>query len=90
MEFVKLLDFIYVFLTKAWLQKDVTKKIREYYKESSDIEGTLRRLPRYLVAERAIVSLPLQILHPYYMANILSNYLLLFNATSWANKDFVY
>lgn len=28
---------------------------REYYKESGDIDGTLRRLPRYLVAERAIL-----------------------------------
>ncbi|KAL8463225.1 hypothetical protein ACS0TY_034026 [Phlomoides rotata] len=37
-------------------EKDVTKNIREYYKESSDIEGTLRRLPRYLVAERAILN----------------------------------
>ncbi|KAL3614602.1 hypothetical protein CASFOL_041688 [Castilleja foliolosa] len=34
---------------------DVTKKIREYYKESGDIEGTLRQLPRYMVAERAIL-----------------------------------
>ncbi|GFP99227.1 pseudouridylate synthase 7 homolog [Phtheirospermum japonicum] len=36
-------------------EKDVTKKIREYYKESGDIEGTLRQLPRYMVAERAIL-----------------------------------
>ncbi|KAK6911419.1 Pseudouridine synthase, TruD [Dillenia turbinata] len=30
-------------------------KAREYYKESNDIEGTLRQLPRHLVAERAIL-----------------------------------
>ncbi|KAG6423187.1 hypothetical protein SASPL_113575 [Salvia splendens] len=35
--------------------KDATRQIREYYKESGDIEGTLRQLPRYLVAERAIL-----------------------------------
>lgn len=29
---------------------------REYFKESGDIDGTLRQLPRHLVAERAIVS----------------------------------
>ncbi|KAG2316175.1 hypothetical protein Bca52824_019297 [Brassica carinata] len=28
---------------------------REYYKETGDIDGTLRQLPRYLVAERAIL-----------------------------------
>lgn len=36
-------------------EKDTTRMIREYYKESGDIEGTLRQLPRYLVAERAIL-----------------------------------
>ncbi|XP_042059815.1 multisubstrate pseudouridine synthase 7-like [Salvia splendens] len=36
-------------------EKDATRQIREYYKESGDIEGTLRQLPRYLVAERAIL-----------------------------------
>ncbi|XP_015875444.2 multisubstrate pseudouridine synthase 7 isoform X1 [Ziziphus jujuba] len=28
---------------------------RQYYKENNDIEGTLRQLPRYLVAERSIL-----------------------------------
>ncbi|KAK4787656.1 hypothetical protein SAY86_011489 [Trapa natans] len=28
---------------------------RQYYKESGDIEGTLRRLPRHLIAERALL-----------------------------------
>lgn len=36
-------------------EKDATRKMREYYKESGDIEGTLRQLPRHLVAERAIL-----------------------------------
>ncbi|XP_073028027.1 multisubstrate pseudouridine synthase 7-like isoform X1 [Primulina eburnea] len=36
-------------------ERDAIKKIREYYKESGDIEGTLRQLPRHLVAERAIL-----------------------------------
>lgn len=39
-----------------WLQKDSIQKVREYYKESNDIDGTLKQLPRHLVAERAIVS----------------------------------
>ncbi|GMY20993.1 multisubstrate pseudouridine synthase 7 [Fagus crenata] len=34
---------------------DILSKAREYYKESNDIEGTLRQLPRHLVAERAIL-----------------------------------
>ncbi|XP_073128130.1 multisubstrate pseudouridine synthase 7 [Henckelia pumila] len=36
-------------------ERDAIKKIREYYEESGDIEGTLRQLPRHLVAERAIL-----------------------------------
>ncbi|KAK4414247.1 Multisubstrate pseudouridine synthase 7 [Sesamum alatum] len=38
-----------------FISKDVTRKIREYFKESGDVEGTLRQLPRHLVAERAIL-----------------------------------
>ncbi|KAG6773358.1 hypothetical protein POTOM_020629 [Populus tomentosa] len=34
---------------------DVIRMVREYYKESNDIEGTLRQLPRHLVAERAVL-----------------------------------
>ncbi|KAJ6929042.1 hypothetical protein NC652_013034 [Populus alba x Populus x berolinensis] len=34
---------------------DVIRMAREYYKESNDIEGTLRQLPRHLVAERAVI-----------------------------------
>ncbi|XLS60362.1 hypothetical protein HN51_014590 [Arachis hypogaea] len=30
-------------------------KARKYYKDGKDIEGTLRQLPRYLVAERAVL-----------------------------------
>ncbi|XP_011032430.1 PREDICTED: multisubstrate pseudouridine synthase 7 isoform X2 [Populus euphratica] len=36
-------------------ERDVIRKAREYYKESNDIEGTLRQLPRHLVAERAVL-----------------------------------
>ncbi|KAA8536976.1 hypothetical protein F0562_029454 [Nyssa sinensis] len=36
-------------------EKDALRKVREYYKESDDIEGTLRQLPRHLVADRAIL-----------------------------------
>ncbi|KAG8649731.1 multisubstrate pseudouridine synthase 7 isoform X3 [Manihot esculenta] len=36
-------------------ERDVVRKAREYYKESGDIEGTLRQLPRNLIAERAIL-----------------------------------
>ena len=50
-----------VFLTQNFvIQKDSIRKVREYYKESNDIDGTLKQLPRYLVAERAIVSSLLQ------------------------------
>ncbi|KAI7736837.1 hypothetical protein M8C21_016530, partial [Ambrosia artemisiifolia] len=38
-----------------WTQKDDIRRIREYYKESGDIDGTLRQLPRFLVAEKAIL-----------------------------------
>ncbi|XP_059652720.1 multisubstrate pseudouridine synthase 7 isoform X2 [Cornus florida] len=36
-------------------EKDAIRRVREYYKESDDIEGTLRQLPYHLVAERAIL-----------------------------------
>ncbi|WKA03129.1 hypothetical protein VitviT2T_021258 [Vitis vinifera] len=36
-------------------ERDAIRKAREYYKESDDIEGTLRQFPRHLVAERAIL-----------------------------------
>ncbi|KAK1374138.1 TRUD domain-containing protein [Heracleum sosnowskyi] len=40
---------------KVRSQRGNIREVREYYKESDDIEGTLRQLPRYLVAERAIL-----------------------------------
>ncbi|XP_027163994.1 multisubstrate pseudouridine synthase 7 [Coffea eugenioides] len=36
-------------------EKEAVGKVREYYKDTGDIEGTLRQLPRHLVAERAIL-----------------------------------
>ncbi|XP_065852993.1 multisubstrate pseudouridine synthase 7 [Euphorbia lathyris] len=36
-------------------ERDAVKKAREYYIESNDIDGTLRQLPRYLIAERSIL-----------------------------------
>ncbi|XP_007030612.2 PREDICTED: multisubstrate pseudouridine synthase 7 isoform X2 [Theobroma cacao] len=36
-------------------ERDFVSKAREYYKETGDIEGTLRQLPRHLVAERAML-----------------------------------
>lgn len=36
-------------------EKDAIRKIREHYKGSNDIDGTLRRLPHHMVAERAIL-----------------------------------
>ncbi|XP_010256146.1 PREDICTED: multisubstrate pseudouridine synthase 7 isoform X2 [Nelumbo nucifera] len=36
-------------------EREAIWKAREYYKESGDIDGTLRQLPRHLVAERAIL-----------------------------------
>ncbi|GLT32711.1 hypothetical protein SLA2020_073560 [Shorea laevis] len=35
--------------------ENVISKVREYYKETGDIDGTLRQLPRHLVSERAIL-----------------------------------
>ncbi|CAN8260429.1 unnamed protein product [Cochlearia groenlandica] len=39
----------------ALLKGEWKEAAREYYKETGDIDGTLRQLPRYLVAERAIL-----------------------------------
>ncbi|CAN4111257.1 unnamed protein product [Withania somnifera] len=36
-------------------EKNAISTVREYYKESGDVDGTLRQLPRYLVAEKAIL-----------------------------------
>ncbi|KAK3200613.1 hypothetical protein Dsin_024028 [Dipteronia sinensis] len=36
-------------------ERNDISKVREYYKETEDIDGTLRKLPRYLVAERSIL-----------------------------------
>ncbi|CAH9125170.1 unnamed protein product [Cuscuta epithymum] len=36
-------------------EKEAISTIREYYKESGDIDGTLRQIPRHMVAERAIL-----------------------------------
>ncbi|CAH2055083.1 unnamed protein product, partial [Thlaspi arvense] len=36
-------------------ESDILNEARGYYKETGDIDGTLRQLPRYLVAERAIL-----------------------------------
>ncbi|KAL4377583.1 hypothetical protein GQ457_02G034650 [Hibiscus cannabinus] len=35
--------------------ESIISKAREYYKETGDIDGTLRQLPRHLVAERAML-----------------------------------
>ena len=48
--------------------RDVMRKAREYYEESNDIEGTLRQLPRHLVAERdVIVSFRLSLLQSKFL-----------------------
>ncbi|KAF7805197.1 multisubstrate pseudouridine synthase 7 [Senna tora] len=36
-------------------ERDAITKAREYYKNSNDVEGTLKQLPRHLVAERAVL-----------------------------------
>ncbi|XP_062084512.1 multisubstrate pseudouridine synthase 7 [Humulus lupulus] len=36
-------------------ERNTIAMARQYYKETNDIDGTLRQLPRYLVAERAIL-----------------------------------
>ncbi|KOM52951.1 hypothetical protein LR48_Vigan09g161000 [Vigna angularis] len=37
------------------IQRIAIAKARKYYKESNDVVGTLKQLPRYLVAERAVL-----------------------------------
>ncbi|XP_077247888.1 pseudouridine synthase family protein isoform X2 [Tasmannia lanceolata] len=44
-----------LFLDPREGERPAIRDAREYYKESGDIEGTLRQLPRQLVAERAIL-----------------------------------
>ncbi|XP_010550930.1 PREDICTED: multisubstrate pseudouridine synthase 7 [Tarenaya hassleriana] len=36
-------------------EKNLITEVRAYYKETGDIDGTLKQLPRHLVAERAIL-----------------------------------
>ncbi|KAL2345777.1 hypothetical protein Fmac_007062 [Flemingia macrophylla] len=36
-------------------ERPAIAKARKYYKESSDVVGTLKQLPRYMVAERAVL-----------------------------------
>uniref|UniRef100_A0A803PZ05 TRUD domain-containing protein n=2 Tax=Cannabis sativa TaxID=3483 RepID=A0A803PZ05_CANSA len=36
-------------------ERNTIAMARQYYKETNDIDGTLRQLPRYLVAERAVL-----------------------------------
>ncbi|CAI9102589.1 OLC1v1000881C1 [Oldenlandia corymbosa var. corymbosa] len=45
-------DILYML---SFLQRDDIKRVREHYKETGDVEGTLRQLPRHLVAEKAIL-----------------------------------
>ncbi|XP_050113644.1 multisubstrate pseudouridine synthase 7-like isoform X2 [Malus sylvestris] len=44
-----------MFLDPREGERNVITEAREYYKETNDIEGTLRKLPRHLVSERAIL-----------------------------------
>lgn len=44
-----------LFLDPREGEKNAITEAREYYKETTDIEGTLRRLPRHLVSEKAIL-----------------------------------
>ncbi|KAL5712506.1 tRNA pseudouridine(13) synthase [Ranunculus cassubicifolius] len=44
-----------LFLDPREGERDIIREAREYFKESCDVDGTLNRLPRYLVAERAIL-----------------------------------
>lgn len=36
-------------------ERNIISKAREYYKQTGDIDGTLKQLPRHLVAERAML-----------------------------------
>ncbi|XP_054804003.1 multisubstrate pseudouridine synthase 7 [Prosopis cineraria] len=36
-------------------ERNAITKAREYYKNSNDVEGTLKQLPRHMVAERAVL-----------------------------------
>ncbi|XP_021817485.1 multisubstrate pseudouridine synthase 7 isoform X2 [Prunus avium] len=44
-----------LFLDPREGEKNAITEAREYYKETNDIEGTLRQLPRHLVSEKAIL-----------------------------------
>lgn len=48
-------DAVDMILDPRETERHVVNDAREYYKETGDIDGTLRQLPRYLVAERAIL-----------------------------------
>ncbi|XP_024017328.1 multisubstrate pseudouridine synthase 7 [Morus notabilis] len=48
-------DAVHMILDPREGERDVITKAREYYKETNDIDGTLRQLPRHLVAENAIL-----------------------------------
>ncbi|KAH9289310.1 hypothetical protein KI387_033427, partial [Taxus chinensis] len=44
------------FINYFGLQRSDIKEAREYYKSTKNIDGTLKQMPRYLVAERAILA----------------------------------
>ena len=50
-------DDVGLFFFLIWIkQRADIREAREYYKESGDVDGILKKLPRFLVAERAVVS----------------------------------
>ncbi|MBA0803722.1 hypothetical protein Gohar_013902, partial [Gossypium harknessii] len=49
-------DILYFhFIFHSFWKINIISKAREYYKQTGDIDGTLKQLPRHLVAERAML-----------------------------------
>ncbi|KAG8479106.1 hypothetical protein CXB51_029856 [Gossypium anomalum] len=49
-------DILYLhFIFHSFWKINIISKAREYYKQTGDIDGTLKQLPRHLVAERAML-----------------------------------
>ncbi|PPR91576.1 hypothetical protein GOBAR_AA29111 [Gossypium barbadense] len=49
-------DILYLhFMFRSFWKINIISKAREYYKQTGDIDGTLKQLPRHLVAERAML-----------------------------------
>lgn len=51
-----MLQYVLASSLTLFKQRPIVREAREYYKEHGDVDLTLKKLPRHLVAERSIVS----------------------------------